>query len=57
MKLSDAKAAVQAMQAAIDAAEAAGREEVLMDDIFAADDSARAEQVEALARALARGNG
>lgn len=57
MKLSDAKAAVQAMQAAIDAAESAGREEVLMDDIFAADDSARAEQVEALARALARGNG
>lgn len=54
MKVSEAKAAIVALQSAVAAAEDAGRDELVLNDIFAVDDEARAEQFDSLARAFAK---
>lgn len=54
MKIADARAFAQALLAAADAAEAAGRDDVSLAP-FMADDDARAELEDAIAQARARG--
>lgn len=48
MKVSEAKQMIEALQKAVEKAEAAGRDELLADDIFAVDDEARKNLVDAL---------